>query len=111
MRDPLLGPLQTWLSSAHGRRMTGGHFDGRSRVELHEHGRLMGLGRGADLGEAIADAVNDLVRRAAVEDEDLEACDRAFEEERAALERASSAEKGQIEHDRDTRDEGERRWG
>jgi len=48
---------------------------------------LRGMGYGASLEEASADAMNDLMRKAYQNERDLDACDTAFEAERTPTER------------------------
>ena len=66
MTDYAFCPLDNWLGASPFRSVNGRRQRGISSsfVELHEDGALVATGCGACFAEAIADAMNDLMRRA-----------------------------------------------
>jgi len=63
-RDPVFGPLRKWLSLS-GRDSKVQIHEGQWNVTLRQDGDMEGEGKGETLAEASADALNDIMRRAA----------------------------------------------
>lgn len=75
--DFALLPAETWMDRGEHREVRWTRIRGMHRVSLIELERQVAAGRGATFEVALADAINDLMRRAHAEEEDLDRCDAA----------------------------------